>query len=45
MGNDPKKWGTSNAPTYAQVRYRNVYPGIDLVYHGSQIGHWNMTLS
>ena len=37
LGNDPKKWRT-NVPTYAQVRYRNVYPGIDLVYYGNQIG-------
>ena len=37
LGNDPKKWRT-NVPTYAQVRYRNVYPGIDLVYHGNQSG-------
>jgi hypothetical protein len=37
LGNDPRKWRT-NVPTYAQVRYRNVYPGIDLVYHGNQSG-------
>ncbi|MGA9056270.1 MAG: SBBP repeat-containing protein [Terriglobia bacterium] len=37
LGNDPKKWLT-NLPTYAQVRYRNVYPGIDLVYYGNQGG-------
>jgi hypothetical protein len=37
LGNDPKKWRT-NVPTYAQVWYRNVYPGIDLVYHGNQAG-------
>ena len=34
FGKDPTKWRT-NVPTYARVRYRNVYPGIDLVYHGS----------
>ncbi len=34
IGKDPKKWRT-NVPTYARVKYRNVYPGIDLVYHGS----------
>ncbi len=34
MGNDPKKWRT-NVPTYAKVRYKNVYPGIDLVYYGN----------
>jgi hypothetical protein len=32
IGRDPKKWH-SNVPTYASVRYRNVYPGIDLVYY------------
>ncbi len=37
LGNDPNKWRT-NVPTYAQVRYRDVYPGIDLTYHGSQTG-------
>ena len=37
LGNDPKNWRT-NLPTYAQVRYRNVYPGIDLVYYGNQGG-------
>ncbi len=35
IGNDPKKWRT-NVPTYKQVRYRNVYPGIDVVYYGNQ---------
>jgi uncharacterized protein (TIGR03437 family) len=35
IGNDPSKWRT-NVPTYAKVRYENVYPGIDLVYYGNQ---------
>jgi len=35
IGNDPKKWRT-NVPTYAKVRYREVYPGVDLVYYGNQ---------
>src|SRR6266550_127337 len=35
IGNDPKKWGT-NVPTYAKVRYHEVYPGVDLVYYGKQ---------
>ena len=35
IGNDPGKWRT-NVPTYAKVRYREVYPGIDLVYYGNQ---------
>lgn len=34
IGRDPKKWHT-NVPTYARVRYRNVYPGIDVVYYGN----------
>ena len=35
IGKDPAKWRT-NVPTYAKVRYENVYPGIDLVYYGNQ---------
>jgi hypothetical protein len=35
IGNDRSKWLT-NIPTYGQVRYKNVYPGIDLVYYGTQ---------
>jgi len=35
IGNDPKKWRT-NVPTYARVEYKNVYPGVNLVYYGSQ---------
>src|SRR2546427_2924577 len=35
IGNDPKKWRT-DVPTYAKVKYQGVYPGIDLVYYGSQ---------
>ena len=34
IGNDPKKW-QANIPTFAKVKYRNVYPGIDLVYYGN----------
>ena len=34
FGKDPTKWHT-NVPTYARVRYKNVYPGIDLVYYGT----------
>lgn len=33
IGNDPAKWRT-NVPTYAKIKYRDVYPGIDLVYYG-----------
>lgn len=35
LGNDPGKW-VRDVPTFARVRYRNVYPGIDLVYYGSE---------
>ena len=37
IGNDPTKWRT-NVPNYAQVKYQNVYPGVDLVYYGTQGG-------
>ncbi len=33
-GKDPAKWKTDIA-TYASVRYDEVYPGIDMVYHAS----------
>jgi hypothetical protein len=35
IGNDPTKWRT-NVPTYGRVRYRDIYPGIDLSYFGTQ---------
>jgi hypothetical protein len=35
IGDDPKKW-RSNVPTFAKVRYRKIYPGVDLVYYGNQ---------
>jgi hypothetical protein len=34
IGRDPAKWHT-NVATYAKVRYKTVYPGIDLLYYGS----------
>jgi hypothetical protein len=34
VGNDPALWRT-RIPTFASVRYRGVYPGIDLVYYGN----------
>jgi hypothetical protein len=37
LGNDPKTW-RRNVPTYAKVRYQNVYRGVDLVYYGNQGG-------
>jgi hypothetical protein len=35
LGSDPANWIT-NVGHYAKVRYGNVYPGIDLVFHGNQ---------
>src|SRR5438128_5746891 len=35
VGNDQKKW-RANVPTYAKVEYRDVYPGVNLVYYGNQ---------
>jgi uncharacterized repeat protein (TIGR01451 family) len=35
IGNDPKKWH-SGVPQFARVRYKSVYPGVDLVYYGNQ---------
>jgi len=35
IGNDPRKWKT-NVPNYAKVKYSAVYPGVDLVFYGSQ---------
>jgi hypothetical protein len=34
IGNDPSQWHT-NVPTYAKVRYKSVYPGVDLIYYGN----------
>lgn len=34
IGNDPQKWRTG-IPTYAKVSYREIYPGIDLLYYGN----------
>ena len=34
IGNDPSKWRT-NVATYGKVRYKDVYPNIDLVYYGN----------
>src|SRR2546425_11337089 len=35
IGNDPTKW-RKDVPTYARVKYKGVYPGVDLVYYGNQ---------
>jgi Beta-propeller repeat len=37
IGNDPSKWRT-HVPNYAGVRYADVFPGVDLVYHGNLSG-------
>src|SRR5580698_4036775 len=34
-GNKPSLWQT-NIPNYARVRYKEVYPGVDLIYYGRQ---------
>lgn len=34
IGKDRSKWYT-NVPTYRRIRYKNVYPGIDLIYYGN----------
>jgi hypothetical protein len=34
-GSDPEEWHTG-VPTFAGVRYREVYPGIDLVFRGTR---------
>jgi len=33
IGNDPHAWHT-DIPIYSQVRARQVYPGVDMVFHG-----------
>jgi hypothetical protein len=35
LGNDPSQWHTG-IPNYGRVMAAEVYPGIDLVYHGNQ---------
>jgi hypothetical protein len=35
IGNEPRRWRT-HIPTFGRVTARDVYPGIDLAYHGSQ---------
>lgn len=35
IGNDPKQW-LSGIETFGRVRYTGVYPGVDLVYYGTQ---------
>ena len=33
IGNDPRGWRTG-IPRYGRVKYENVYPGVDLTFHG-----------
>src|SRR5947207_184154 len=35
IGRDPGRWRT-DVPTYTRVAYRDIYPGIDVVYYGTQ---------
>jgi hypothetical protein len=35
VGSDPGRW-RMNVPGYERVRYRDVYPGVDVVYYGNQ---------
>jgi hypothetical protein len=35
IGNDPAKW-VVGAANYARVRYREIYPGVDLAFYGNQ---------
>ena len=35
VGRDPRSW-RCGIPTYAQVRNRSLYPGVDVVFHGSE---------
>ena len=35
IGNDPSQWRADIA-NYSKVRYRDAYPGVDLVYYGNQ---------
>jgi hypothetical protein len=37
VGSDPHRWRTG-IPQFAGVRYQSIYPGVDLVFYGSQ-GH------
>jgi hypothetical protein len=35
IGNDPKNW-RAGVKSFSRVRYRSVYPGVDLVYHSDR---------
>ncbi len=34
FGNDPSQWHT-DVPTYAKVKYHDLYPGVDMTYYGN----------
>ncbi len=35
IGNDRSKWHT-NVPTFREVQYNNVWPGVDMIWYGTQ---------
>jgi Beta-propeller repeat len=35
IGNDPNTW-RADITTYARVKYEQIYPGVDMVFHGKQ---------
>ena len=35
IGDKPEQWHT-DIPTYKKIRYRGIYPGVDVVYYGNQ---------
>jgi len=35
IGKNPQKWH-KNVPTFAKVKYENVYPGVDALFYGNQ---------
>lgn len=35
LGNEPEQWRTG-IPQYGKVRYREVYPGIDMIFYGNR---------
>src|SRR5208282_2886376 len=37
IGNDSRKWHR-DIPTFRRIRYRDVYPGVDLTYYGTDDG-------
>ncbi len=34
IGNNPEHWRTG-VPAYSKIKYRDVYPGVDLIYYGN----------